>query len=79
MAESKEDKRRWDLALEAIDEALESDDLTDRLQAAVAWAFTDIADSLNVISQYVEAKGAAEAKVAGRRGKPTKPSDEEDE
>lgn len=55
-----EDDERQDLAVEIIDEALDSDELADRLQAVTALMLMDIADSLNVLSQYVELKGKEE-------------------
>ena len=49
---NKETDTRWDLALDAIDEGLASEELPDRLQAAVAYAMMDLADSLDVVSQH---------------------------
>jgi len=72
MAESREDKERWESALEAIDEALDSDDLSERLQGALAWAFTDIADSLDVVSQHFENAGAKPQSRARKPKKKTK-------
>ena len=69
MAESKEDRERWESALEAIDDALESDDLGERLQGAFAWALMDMADSLDVVSQHFENAGA---KPQSRSRKPPK-------
>jgi hypothetical protein len=52
----KEADSRWGLAIDAIDESLESDDPVERLQAAIAWALTDLADSLD---ELLESRASA--------------------
>jgi hypothetical protein len=76
MPKSKEEDTRWDMVLEAIDEGLESEELADRLQASVAYAMMDLADSLNVVSQHVELQRVQPIETRTRRGK-TKPDEEE--
>jgi len=78
VSESKEDKRRWGIALQAIDEGLESEEPAEQLLAAIGWALTDIADSLDVISQHVEIVGASRPKPPRKRGK-GKPEEVEEE
>jgi|SRR5579883_1509446 len=67
-----EDKERWSKTIEAIDEGLDSDDMEVVLQAAMVWAFVDIADSLDVISQHFEApEPARPAKKARKTARKT--------
>ena len=66
---TKEDDERWGAAIEAIDEGLESEDLNERLQASIAWALTDIADSLDVLAQYVESGAARGVRGARKTAK----------
>ena len=76
MAESKEDKRRWALTLDAIDEVLEDEDSEpgERILAAIAWELMDIADTLDAAVNA----GTKPTSRASGKSKP-KPSDEEDE
>jgi hypothetical protein len=85
-----EEDDRWDDAIEAIDEALDSDDLSAAITGAVAWALVDIADSLNVLSQHFEKLDVGFVKPRARQRKPKAPkapkrkraragADEEDE
>ena len=87
MSESREDRERWDLALEAIDDALEEEeDLQANLMGALCWALLDIADSFDVIAQHVEHKEAkpsrrgrgGEVKLGKKGKKPRRGADEEE-
>jgi hypothetical protein len=73
---NKETDTRWDLALDAIDEGLASEELPDRLQAAVAYAMMDLADSLDVVSQHVEMQKGKPIQTRTRRASKSKDEEE---